>query len=48
MELEDMELHMGEEKSKTKSDPKSDDKAGRGEGEEEDDTSIERAIAGIK
>ena len=43
-----MELHMGEEESKTKSNPKSDDKAGSGEGEEEDNTSIGRAIAGIK
>ncbi len=43
-----MELHMGEEESKTKSNPKSDDKAGSGEGEEEDDTSIGRAIACIK
>ena len=43
-----MELHTGEEESKTKSNPKSNDEAGSGEGEEEDNTSIGRAIAGIK
>ncbi len=43
-----MELHTGEEESKTKSNPKSNNKAGSGEGEEEDNTSIGRAIAGIK
>jgi hypothetical protein len=48
LELEDMELHTGEEESKTKSNPKSNDKAESGEGEGEDNTSIVRAIAGIK
>jgi hypothetical protein len=48
LELEDMELHTGEEESKTKSNPKSNNKAGSREGEEEDNTSIGRAIAGIK
>ncbi len=45
LELEDMELHMGEEKNKTKSNPKSNDKAGSREGQEEDDTSIEKSYS---
>jgi hypothetical protein len=48
LELEDMELHTGEEESKAKSNPKSDNKAGSGERGEEDDTSIGRAIASMK
>jgi hypothetical protein len=48
LELEDMELHTGEEESKAKSDPKSNDKVGSGERGEEDNTSIGRAIASMK
>ncbi len=48
LELEDMELHTGEEESKAKSNPKSDDKAGSRESGEEDDTNIGRAIASMK
>ena len=48
LELEDMELHTGEEESKAKSDPKSDKEAGSGESGEEDNTSIGRAIASMK
>ncbi len=48
LELEDMELHTGEEESKAKSDPKSDDKARSRESGEEDDTSIGRVIANMK
>ncbi len=45
LELEDMELHTGEEESKAKSNPKSDNEAGSKESGEEDNTSIGKAIA---
>jgi hypothetical protein len=44
LELENMELHIREEESKAKSNPKSNDDGGSGEGGDEDDTSIGRAI----
>jgi hypothetical protein len=47
LELEDMELHIGEEESKAKSNPKSDDDVGSGEGRDKDDTSIGGAIASM-
>jgi hypothetical protein len=48
LELEDMELHTGEEESKAKSDLKSNNKVGSGEEGEEDNTSIGMAIASMK
>ncbi len=48
LELEDMELHTGEEESKAKSNPKSDDEVESRESGEEDNTSIGRAIANMK
>ncbi len=47
LELEDMELHTGEEESKAKSNPMSDNKMGSGEKGEEDDTSIGCAIVSM-